>query len=116
MKCEEILALVKTSYHTEPKYLWKKHPNYAVLRHQTNRKWYGLLMEVERRKLGLADSGMEEIMNLKCPPELISELSHFPEFLPAYHMNKTHWISVRLEKITLKQAEKLIDKSFQLTK
>ena len=58
-----------------------------------------------------------EILNLKCKPDLVAILRDGDQILPAYHMNKKHWISVNLSsKIAPEQVEDLIDLSFELTR
>ena len=50
---KELFAYVAEHHQVNPEYLWKKNPNYAVLRHHYNRKWYAIIMDVEAEKLGL---------------------------------------------------------------
>jgi len=116
MKREDVFNYVKDTYKTEPEYLWEKLPNYAVLRHCTNDKWYAIIMDVDKSKLGLSGSGKEDIIDIKLNPEKVEEFLEFDDFLPAYHMNKKNWVSVRLAKIDKNTLTKLIDRSFELTK
>lgn len=114
---EDILAYVKKKYTTEPDFPWSKHPNYAVLRHQTHGKWYGLIMNVPKLKLGLTGEGNAEVINLKCEIELNSLLRSHKDVLPAYHMNKEHWITIVLDSNFSKEdLYNLIDLSYDLTK
>jgi predicted DNA-binding protein (MmcQ/YjbR family) len=46
---------------------------------------------------------------------LIGALRQFDGILPAYHMNKEHWISVILDKVDDGQIMALIEDSFYLT-
>lgn len=112
---QDVLSYVKKKYGTEPDYPWLKYPSYAVLRHQPGRKWYGVLMTVPKSKLKIQESGNAEVLNLKCDVVLAS----FPkeqEILPAYHMNKKHWISVLLDgRLAKENVFRLIDLSFELT-
>ena len=82
MDREEIFQYVKARYGTEPDYPW--HDDNAVLRHKENRKWYGLVMEVGRDKLGLKGSGRVDVINLKSDSALIGSLRTRPGFHPAY--------------------------------
>ena len=114
---EEILSYVKKKFNTEPDYPWAKYPNYTVLRHKKNGKWYGLIMNVPRIKLGLTGKGSVEILNLKCDPELNSLLRSQEGVLPAYHMNKEHWITIVLNRYFPKEdIYNLINLSYDLTK
>ncbi len=90
----------------------------TVLRHGAGGKWFGLMMKVPREKVGLDGPGTAEVLNLKCDPLVSFGMRQgCPDILPAWHMNKQHWISVRLEgdvpEDTLKT---LIEMSYDLTK
>lgn len=111
---KEVFAWVVQQYGTEPDYPWQD--GNAVLRHKGNRKWYGLIMEVGRDKLGLAGNGKVEIINLKCDPALIGSLRGRPGFHPAYHMNKDKWITVRLDgSVPKEEVKELVGLSYSLT-
>ena len=60
----------------------------VVLRHTDNQKWYGLIIEVGRNKLGLPGDGEVDILNVKSDPMLIGSYRTQEGFFPAYHMNK----------------------------
>ena len=53
---QEILDYAFAEYGTEPEYLWKDSPNCAVLRHSSNNKWYGIIMDVPKSRLGLTEN------------------------------------------------------------
>ena len=117
---DSVLHYAKTTYGTTPEQLWRSHPNFLVLRHKSNQKWYGLIMDVEREKLHLPDDPYREdyidILNLKCDPNLAGSLMANPGILPAYHMNKANWISVLLDgSVAEEQIFSLLDLSFDLT-
>lgn len=94
---EHILRFAMESFGTQPEYLWADTPEAAVLRHPNSKKWYGILMRVERVRLGLDGDGSADILNLKCGPLLLGSLLQEPGFLPAYHMNKANWVSILLD-------------------
>ncbi|MBQ1369186.1 MAG: hypothetical protein IIY45_14050 [Firmicutes bacterium] len=50
---EKVYGYVKKKYDSEPEYLWRRFPDYAIFRHEDNRKWYGIIMDVPREKLGI---------------------------------------------------------------
>ncbi|WIM82614.1 MmcQ/YjbR family DNA-binding protein [Gallibacterium anatis] len=103
-------------YSVKAEYLFDKHPEFAVFRHFTNKKWFALFMPVAGDKLGLSGKEMKNVLNLKLPPELIDGLRQSEGFYPAYHMNKQHWLSVDLGKIEMAELLPLIEQSYQLTK
>lgn len=92
-----LLACAAARYHHQPEYPWRDSPGHAVLRHPENRKWYAVVMDVPRQKLGLPGGGCVDIVNLKCDPILSGSLRSQPGILPAWHMNKEQWISVLLD-------------------
>ena len=93
----DIFAFVKKRFNTVPEYLWQRFPDCAVLRSNYKNKWYAVLMEVERCKLGLKGDGLVDVICVKCPPLLIDLLKNEKGILPAYHMNKGHWVSITLD-------------------
>lgn len=95
---EEIFEYVKKQYGTIPEYLWSSSPDSAVLRHH-NGKWYAVIMNVERSKLGLDGDDIVEIIDVKCDPEMTGMIIQTYGFLPGYHMNKQHWITILLDGI-----------------
>lgn len=74
MKREEIFEYVKNQYGTVPEYLWETSPKSAVLRHK-NGKWYAVLMQVEKSRLGLEEESMVDIINVKCEPDMVGLLT-----------------------------------------
>ena len=101
---EEILAFAASEYSTTPEYLWAKNPRFAVLRHKDSRKWFGLIMDVPRERLGLGEDASSltaspevDILNVKCDPMLSGSLRMQTGILPGYHMNKGNWISILLD-------------------
>ena len=95
---EEIFEYVKKQYGTIHEYLWSSSPDSAVLRHH-NGKWYAVIMNVERSKLGLDGDDTVEIIDVKCDPEMTGMIIQTYGFLPGYHMNKQHWITILLDGI-----------------
>ena len=117
MNREELEAYILNHYSTEPDYPWADTPRAAVFRHAGNRKWFALMMEVPRDKLGLAGAEKLDIVNFKCDPILISSLRGETGIFPAYHMNKASWITVALDgSVQAKTIELLLDVSYELTK
>lgn len=114
MKREEIYEYVKKQYGTVPEYLWKESPESAVLRHP-NGKWYAVLMQVEKSKLGLEGDTKVDIIDVKCDPDMVGLLTETYGFLPGYHMNKKYWITMLLDG-TVSEAKILdfLDMSYDL--
>lgn len=89
---------MEARYGALPQFLWAKFPQYAVFRHENGkRKWFAVYLPVAAAKIGRQGNGTAALLNLKCPPELVGALRQTACILPAYHMNKEHWISVVLD-------------------
>ncbi len=113
----DVLNYVYETYGTKSEHLWEKHPTYEVLRHKKNSKWYGIIMDIPGQKVGLDNAEPITILVIKSEPEIISLLVGQNGFAPAYHMNKTHWLTILLDG-TLKdeQIYNLLDMSYEMTK
>lgn len=96
---------------------FSKFPEYEVLRHTSNRKWFGLIMSIEKTKLHLPGPGTVEIIDIKIDPELLSILKNGSGYFFAYHMNKKHWLTVLLDgTVAENQVINLVKDSYFLTK
>lgn len=116
MERNAFFALVANLCGVEPEYPWEDHPKFAVFRHRGNRKWFALVMDLPRSKLELDGGGMIDVVNLKCDPVLIGSLLTEPGIYPAYHMNKTHWLSAALDgSLPADRLEFLLNRSYDLT-
>ena len=95
---QKLFDHIKKKYKVKPEYPWRKYPDYAVLRHSDNNKWFALVAEVERTRLGLPGDEYVPIVNLKVDDLMFRDMLIQEEgIMPAYHMNKQHWITVLLD-------------------
>lgn len=112
---ESILEYAQNNYNSNPEYLWMKYPNYAVLRRFDNKKWYAIIMDIERNKLGLQGEDRIDILDIKCSPEMKDMLLGQNGFLPAYHLNRDSWITILLDgSVDCDIVCHLLDGSFEL--
>ena len=114
---EQVFRYVRRKYHSEIEYLWARYPTYAIFRHQDNKKWYGLIMDVPRARLGIAGSGVVDVLNIKTGDALLRDLLIQQEgYLPGYHINNGGWISILLDgTVSMKEIRDLIDRSYLVT-
>ena len=91
-----ITKLIKEKYSDDPQFLWKKKDSGAVFKNPYNDKWYGIIMNVNREKLGDTSKDVE-VLNVKLDKDEINKLVKEKGFYRAYHMNKTYWISITLD-------------------
>ncbi len=111
-----IAELLKEKYGDEPEFEWEKFPGYATFRNKDSKKWYGIIMNIDKNKLDKNSTGEVEIINIKLEPNKIEILLKQNGFYPAYHMNKKNWISVILDDtISDEKIMSLIDKSYLYT-
>ena len=94
---KRLLSHVHDKYDIEPEFLWAKYPGYAVFRRKDNRKWFAVIMTVDRSRIGLSGCGNVEIIDMKAKPEIVSSLLEQKEYFSAYHMNKKHWFTACLD-------------------
>ena len=116
MKKEAFIRYAAETYGAAPEYPWLDTPDAFVLRHETNQKWFAVGMTVRRDRLGLAGDGTVDVVNVKCDPMMSGSYLSQPGILPAYHMNKLHWLSVLLDDSAADDdVRALLDTSFSLT-
>ena len=94
---ERITQYIQDTYGTEAEYLWADSPGNAIFRHPVSKKWYAAMMRVLPEKLGLTGVEALDVMDIKCSTIMIGSILSTKGFLPAYHMNKNHWISIILD-------------------
>ena len=95
---EMILGFIKKKYGVDPERPWKKYPDNIVFRHSDNRKWFALMMDVQASKLGLSGDSVVSAINLKIDDLFYRDVIIREDgIMPAYHMNKLHWITVVLD-------------------
>lgn len=97
MNRQEVIDYIAGELGAAPERLWTAYPDYLVFRSQRSGKWFAIIMDIERAKLGLPGEGKIDVMNLKCDPAFIGSLLCGEGYRPAYHMNKKHWVSVLLD-------------------
>ena len=116
MTKQEFLEYCLGAYGTAPDYPFDGDFETAVLRHSDNRKWYALVMEIPRSKLGQDSGEVIGVVNLKLPIEMFGSFGESDGVYPAYHMNKLHWISVLLPDAPDDVVHFLLNASFEATR
>ena len=116
MTRQDLFAHIADTYGITPDYPFEEDFVTAVFRHTGNRKWFAIAMRIPRGKLGLRGEGHVDVVNLKVSPEMIPSLTQEPGIFPAYHMNKSHWVTAALDGTASDEmAEFLTEVSFTLT-
>ncbi len=114
---QQISDYIGNEYGVSPEYPWEKYSDYAVYRHQDNKKWFALIMNVGRDKLGLSGSEQVSAINLKIDDVILHDvLVQEDGIMPGYHMSKQHWITVLLDgSVPEGKVKDLVDVSYRAT-
>ena len=105
-----------TTYNTTEDYPFDEDFETAVLRHNTNRKWYAIVMRVSRRKFCFDSDEVIDVVNLQLPLEMFGSFGAADGVYPAYRMNKLPWISVLLPDAADDLIEFLVNASYEATR
>ena len=112
----KVIDIAAKQYQTEPERLWANYPEYVVLRHSNNKKWYAVIMNVPKNKLGLEGGEFVDILDVKADPVLAGSFLQEKGILPGYHMHKGNWLTVLLDgTVPMNKIELLLDISYELT-
>ncbi len=111
-----ITKAIKEKYGDEPEFEWEKFPGYATFRNKDSKKWYGIIMNLDKSKLDKNSTGEIEIIDIKLEENEIEYLLKQDGFYPAYHMNKKSWITIILNNtVSDEKIMSLIEKSYSYT-
>lgn len=72
--------------------------NYGVFRYQGNKKWYGLIMNIN--KSVFTKNNKEEyvdVINVRIDENKRNDIINNKSIFPSYHMNKQKWVSIILD-------------------
>ncbi len=115
-QAKEVIQYEKEKYADDLEYLWKKFPNNAIWINKKNNKWYGALLVVAENKLGVASDKVVDILDLRYPKENIRKIIDNKKVFEGYHMNKEHWITIRLDgSMDINEIFQFIDLSYDLS-
>jgi predicted DNA-binding protein (MmcQ/YjbR family) len=114
---DDVIKYVKKKYKSTPEYLWRRYPEYAVFRHEDNRKWFAIIMDVPRERLGLPGDERVDIINVKPEDPFLADMLIQQEgFFKGYHFSKGNWVSILLDgTVPQETIFGLIDDSFAAT-
>ena len=117
MTRKEFEALVFDRYNISADYPFEEDFETGIFRHADNRKWFAIAMNIPKKRLGLSGDGVIDIVNFKCAPEVIESIAGVePGVYRAYHMNKTHWLTVLLSECDAATISWLLNISYDLTR
>lgn len=112
-----ITNYIKNTYNCHLEFLFKKYENIAVMRRNDNKKWYGVITIISKKKLNINCNECVEIINLKCDAQDIDNLIDNKKIFSAYHMNKKNWITIILDnEVEDERILQYLDNSYKLVK
>ncbi len=114
---DRVTKYISDQYAVDPEFPWDGDDTSAVFRHRENKKWFALIMEVRREVLGLSGKEPVACMNLKIDDIILRDMiTHEEGIMPAYHMNKQHWVTVLLDgTVEFERVIELLHVSFEAT-
>lgn len=114
---EQVCTYIGKTYKVSEEKLWKRYPNYLVFRHKDNQKWFALIMDVSRDKLGLDGHETVDILNVKMgDPFLADILVQQKGFFRGYHISRGNWLSILLDgSVDLEEVCKWLEESYITT-
>ena len=117
MNATDLERYIEETYGAAGEHPFAKDPATCVFRHASNQKWFAVIMEIPKEKLGLSGGGEIAVVNFKCDTRLIGSFREEKGIYPAYHMSKAHWLTVALDGTVGEDKIKfLLDMSYDLTK
>ena len=113
---KEIIQYIKEKYKDELEFLWEKFDDCAIWRNKQNNKWYGLIVKISEKKLGIDSDRIVEIIDLRYQKEETQNIIDNKKVFQGYHMNKKSWITIKLDNtMNTKKIKELIDNSYNLS-
>ncbi|MDE6302804.1 MAG: hypothetical protein K2M36_04390, partial [Clostridia bacterium] len=82
-----VIEYVRDTYGDELEFLWDKVPDGAIWRRKDNRKWYGIMMIISKRKLGLDCDDNISVIDLRLDTVNDVNLVDGKRYFAGYHMN-----------------------------
>ena len=109
------IEYVREKYGDELEFLWTKFPDNAVWRRKDNQKWYGAILTVNGKKIGLNTDKIVEIIDLRMKAENRNDILSREHYYPGWHMNKKSWYTIVLDDCIPDEEIKLrITESYEL--
>lgn len=115
-QAKEVISYIQEKYGNKLEFLWEKFDNNAIWRNKQNNKWYGILLTLSERKLGIESDEIVEAIDLRYQKDKIESILDNTKIFPGYHMNKKSWITIKLdESLDITEIFNLIDNSYNLS-
>ena len=97
VQARKVIDYISKKYGDNLEFLWEKFSSNAIWRRKDTKKWYGILLTLSERKLGVDCDKIVEIIDLRAEPEIIEKIIDGKKYFSGYHMNKKHWFTMKLD-------------------
>ena len=95
---EQLSEYITNKTGASPEALWIRYPNYVIFRHEDNRKWFAIIMDIPRNRLGISGEDIVDVLNVKLSdPLLVDLLVRQDGYFRGYHMSRRTWVSILLD-------------------
>lgn len=119
---EDLIQYMKEKYNAFVEQPWAKYPENITFKDPDVMKWFALIMPVERNKVAplwnrdvSESSDQVYIINVKAEQYFIGMISQNYGYMPGYHMNKQHWLTILVDgTVPTEQILDRIDDSYEL--
>ena len=99
-QANRLTRLIKEKYNESPDFPFtdSKYKHLGVFRYQENKKWYGLVMNIDKSVFGkdFKDQYVD-VINVKIDESKRNTIINNKNIFPSYHMNKQKWVSILLD-------------------
>ncbi|HAH74959.1 MAG TPA: hypothetical protein DCL62_02140 [Kandleria vitulina] len=110
-----ITKLINEKYNVSPEFLWNFVPDYGVFRNVRSKKWFGIVMNLDKSKIIPNKTGEVEVLNLKLDKNVTKALKLNGVYSP-YHSNKKNWVSIILDNtLSDEKIMELVDLSYDIS-
>ena len=110
-----ITKLINAKYSVSPEFLWDFVPDYGVFRNVRSKKWFGIVMNLDKSKIIPNKTGEVEVLNLKLDENVTKVLKLNGVYSP-YHSSKKNWVSIILDNtLSDEKIMELVDLSYDIS-
>ncbi len=114
---KKLIKFIKEKYNDELEFLWEKFSDTGVWRRNDNRKWYGILLKISKRKLGINSDEMIEVIDIRINSDELDKIVDNKKYFRGYHMNKKHWMTIILDNtVSDEELFERVNNSYKLAK
>lgn len=112
-----VIEFVGEKFGCELEFLWEKFSDNAIWRRKDTNKWFGLLIVLSKKKLGLDNDEKIDALVIRVASDKLEKVVDNKRIFPGYHMNKKHWITIPLDgTVPLEEICKYVEQSYELAK